>query len=344
MTEGRSRVLEHRLEWPIIVALSENFPLATKGDRWSVTARRRIAMWPTLLIILYCLCLVVASLFGGRLPSLIQLTHIRMQWMMSFVGGLMMGVALLHLLPHAALETNSLDYASWSTMLGLLAMFVTIRVFHVHQHGPAAGGDESQDAEHGSHAEHHDRHAGGQIEDHAHRLSWIGLFLGLAVHTLIDGVAVAASVTAAAKHDVGLGLLGFGTFLAVLLHKPLDSLSITSVMLVGKWSRRACDLINLLFSLICPLGALLFFFGTRELAESQHVAVGCALGFSAGVFLCISLADILPEIQFHRHDRAKLFTAILLGVALSWAIGLCEPGHSPDQWHPSHSAHPGHVE
>ncbi len=76
-------------------------------------------------------------------------------------------------------------------------------------------------------------------------------------------------------------------------------------MVVEHWSRRACDVVNLLFSLICPVGALLFYFGTRELGAGQHIAVGCALGFSAGVFLCISLADILPEIQFHHHDRVN---------------------------------------
>ncbi len=60
-----------------------------------------------------------------------------------------MGVALLHLLPHAVVETNSLDYAAWSCMLGLLAMFLTIRVFHVHQHGPV-----QEQGEHEAHAVH----------------------------------------------------------------------------------------------------------------------------------------------------------------------------------------------
>jgi zinc and cadmium transporter len=156
------------------------------------------------------------------------------------------------------------------------------------------------------------------------------LFLGLAIHSLIDGVAVAASVVAAVEHGSAWGFLGAGTFFAVLFHKPLDSLSITSVMAVGNWSRRARNVVNLLFSLICPAGALLFYFGTRELGAGQHIAVGCTLGFSAGVFLCISLADILPEIQFHHHDRVKLSAALLIGVAISFAIGLCESEHAHD--------------
>ena len=86
-----------------------------------------------------------------------RLTHTRMQLMMGFVGGLMMGVAILHLLPHAVVQTGSLDYAAWSCMLGLLAMFLTIRVFNVHQHGPVSEPDGDEAAS--SHHEHQHQHA-----------------------------------------------------------------------------------------------------------------------------------------------------------------------------------------
>ncbi|MHB0955118.1 MAG: ZIP family metal transporter [Pirellulaceae bacterium] len=297
-------------------------------------------MWPVTLITIYGVCLIVASLAGGWLPSMMQLTHTRMQLMMSFVGGLMMGVAILHLLPHAVVQTESLDYAAWSCILGLLTMFLTIRVFNVHQHGPIMEPGEKQSAS-PQHLHAHDdcKHPAERADASPHRFTWFGLFLGLAVHSLIDGVAVAASVVAAVDHGSTWGLLGAGTFFAVLFHKPLDSLSITSVMAVGSWSRRARDVVNLLFSLICPAGALLFYFGTRELGAGQHIAIGCTLGFSAGVFLCISLADILPEIQFHHHDRVKLSAALLIGVALSFAIGLFESEHAHDHGHDHDHGH-----
>ena len=303
-------------------------------------------MWPAILIAIYCVCLVFASLLGGWLPSLVRLTHTRMQLMMSFVGGLMLGVAILHLLPHAVVQTGSLDYAAWSCILGLLAMFLTIRVFNVHQHGPVAeSADGEEGAESQEHHAHHDcQHPAEREGAPGRRFSWLGLFLGLAVHSLIDGVAVAASVVAAVDHGGALGLLGAGTFFAVLFHKPLDSLSITSVMVVQQWSGRARDVVNLLFSLVCPLGALLFYFGIRELGDGQAIAVGCALGFSAGVFLCISLADILPEIQFHHHDRGILSAALLLGVALSFAIGVFESEHAHDHEHEhGHDDHSANV-
>lgn len=288
-------------------------------------------MWPTILIIIYCSLLIVASLAGGWLPSLMHLTHTRMQLMMSLVGGLMLGVALLHLLPHAVVQSNSLDYAVWSCMLGLLVMFLTIRVFHVHQHGPPDAPALKEHHGQCGHAHHDCEHPASHAEVDPRRLSWIGLFVGLAIHSVLDGVAVGASVVAAVQHGAAWGLLGIGTFLAVWMHKPLDSLSIISVMAVGHWGTRSQITVNLIFSLICPAGAVLTYFGVQGLGAWQHLAVGCALGLSAGVFLCISLADILPEIQFHRHDRAILTSALLIGVALAFVIGLFEPEHAHER-------------
>jgi zinc and cadmium transporter len=50
-----------------------------------------------------------------------------------------------------------------------------------------------------------------------------------------------------------------------------------------------------------------------------------ALAFSAGTFLCIALSDLLPELQFHSHDRLKLSIALLAGFALMAVTAELEP-------------------
>jgi zinc and cadmium transporter len=296
-------------------------------------------MWPMLLLTIYCLLVGTASLLGGWLPSLIRLTHTRMQLMMSFVGGLMMGVALLQLLPHAFAEEGSEEYAAWASVLGLLAMFFLIRILHVHGHEPHKDGVGH---EHPAPAcSGHEDSVGLETDgSHAHGLGWIGLFIGFAVHTLIDGVALAASVAASSPETRKWALMGVGTFLAVLMHKPLDALAITSVMLTGGWSDRWRSAVNACFALMCPLGALVFYLGIQNLTGADHSVVPCSLGFAAGAFLCISLADVLPEVQFHRHDRWKLSAALLLGIALAWSIGWMEPEHAHS---PSHRPSPNHA-
>ncbi len=279
-------------------------------------------MSPLLLVILYCSLIAAASLAGGNFPTWIRLTHTRMQVLMSFVGGLMLGVALLHLLPHAAAEIKSLDAAVGCVLCGLLAMFFLMRVSHFHQH-PQGSEEEEHDHVH----EHVPKDQSASHATVAHQLSWVGLFLGLALHTLIDGMALAASVAVTGPTTSAAGLVGGGTFLAILMHKPLDALSITSLMLSARWPRGWIETVNVIFALMCPLGALVFYFSVQGMGEMRGTVVGWALGFACGVFLCISLADILPELQFHRHDRVKLSAALLVGVSLAYGIGLLEPAH-----------------
>jgi zinc and cadmium transporter len=215
-------------------------------------------------------------------------------------------------------------------------MFFLIRTFHVHRHGPV-------DAPAASHCDHEHPHDtcgqhdypvdGDHCATHRHRYSWIGLFVGLSLHTLMDGIAIAASVTAEARHPEAAGMLGLGTFLAVLLHKPLDAMSITSVMAAGGWSKKSLQVANVGFAMANVAGAIAFCLGVQQFVEHQHTVVGLALGFSAGVFLCIALADILPEVQFHAHDRMKLSAALMLGVVFAYALGFFESPHQHGQEH-----------
>jgi zinc and cadmium transporter len=272
---------------------------------------------PTLLLIFYCLAIAGFSLVGGLLPAWIRMTHTRTQLVMSLVSGLMLGVAFYHLLPHSAAlvgGTHAVDITVWWSMIGLIVMLLLLRVFHFHQHDFST--------EEGSQHDHHHHEHGHEHESPVHGLSWIGLALGLALHTLIDGVALGAVMHAGSTTS---GLVGIGVFLAIFLHKPLDAMSIVTVMATGGWSPGARMMTNIVFALMCPLGALLFFFGVDILADSRNHVVAAALAFSAGAFICIALSDLLPEVHFHSHDRVKLTAAFLLGIVVAYGIGSVEP-------------------
>jgi zinc and cadmium transporter len=228
-------------------------------------------------------------------------------------------------------EQGSIDRTAAWTLGGLLTMFLLIRVFHVHAH---EHGDTSDVVDH-HHHDHDHAHAGPCNHAHhehgpaaQHPFSWLGLALGLSLHTLIDGIALGAAVAAEAHQTERFALYGLGTFLAVALHKPLDALSITSLMAAGGWKKNDVLLANVGFAIMCPLGAVAFVTGLAGMFADQNVAIGCALAFAAGVFLCISLADLLPEVAFHAHDRINLTLALFLGIALAWGIGFLEPTHS----------------
>jgi len=296
---------------------------------------------PEVLIVFYCTLVSAASLAGGWLPTLVRFTHVRIQLMMSFVAGVMLGVALLHLLPHAVEFAPSVAWATAWLLGGLLVMFFLMRAFDFHHHEDA---EADQDPEpcpgHDDGPHHHEHSSAGRVHGQ-HPISWMGLCVGMVIHSLLDGVALAASVAVEADQaQPGLALVGLGTFLAVFFHKPLDALSITTLMRVGAWSAGSQAAVNIGFALTCPLGALLFWLGVTQLVGEQGVLISSALAFSAGCFLCIALSDLLPEVAFHSHDQLKLSAALLLGVVLAVAIELLHTSAAHTDHSPHHHEHP----
>lgn len=296
-------------------------------------------MSPALLAAIYCLFIFLAALSGGIVPLWLRPSHTRTQLALSFVAGLMLGVGLLHLLPHSFFELGKIDTTVACVMAGFLLMFFLERIFHFHQHD-APVLDAAVVVP--SHEHHHDHQHGpgcnhGSHDHHAREFSWGGAAVGLTLHSLIDGLALGAGVTAEWHGGEGGLLAGLGIFLAIALHKPFDTLTISTLMAHGGWSTRARQLVCFCYALVAPAGAALFFLGFSQLGESGHQALGWALGFAAGAFLCIATSDLLPELQFHSHDRIKLSVALLVGVGLAWAIVFLETsGHDVHQ-HP-HSA------
>ena len=277
---------------------------------------------PIWLLVIYCVLIILASLLGGVLPIYMKMTHTRLSLASSFVGGAMLGVALLHLLPDAiearlelvADEGGAVHDALVPVMLwviaGFLLMFFLERFFCYHQHGELE-------------LESDNKNEDGQPSGPGHKqdVGWFGAMIGLTVHSMIAGLALAASVSAGLLPDGKVqGLAGFGTFLVIVLHKPFDSFTLGAIMAVGKAQRARQHLVNLLFSFAVPLGAFFFWLGLLGDEESRLMASTVGLSISAGAFLCISLSDLLPELKFHAHDRYKLSMALFLGLALAWGI------------------------
>jgi len=132
--------------------------------------------------------------------------------------------------------------------------------------------------------------------------------LGISLHSLLDGLALGAGLM--------LPQLGPVVLLAVLIHKMPDSISISSILLSAGWDRRRVARLSLLFSLTTPLGALFAYLFFRALSD-QNIAI--AIGISAGTFLAIATADILPQV--HRIEERNPLTLMFLvfGLAVSWA-------------------------
>jgi len=279
---------------------------------------------------LYSVLIVAASVAGGLVPILVRLTHRRLQLATSAIAGFMLGVALLHLLPHALMAIDPMTAAAWLTG-GVLLMFFLERAFSYHQHDVVA--DDADEAE--PHAHDHQGH--GHAHPPTSRLSWPGVAAGLVLHSLIGGAALAAAIRVEAGG--GSPWPGLAVFLVIVLHKPLDSMTLLTLMTRHGWSTRARHAINALFSLSVPLGAAVALVGLRAVDPHDPV-VGIAVAVAAGVFLCVALSDLLPELHFHTHDRVALSVALLLGLGLAAGVSYFERSSHA---HAEHHAEPADV-
>ena len=262
-----------------------------------------------LLLLGYSLAILAASLLGGYLPAIVKMTHTRIQMVMSFVAGFILSVALYHLLPHGLVlipGPGAVEKAVGLMMFGIILMVLLLRIFHFHQH---EFGDE----------------AGDFLHDHASSESrLIGIGMGLGLHTVTEGIALGTSIRVGEIHGGEAGLAGFGVFLAILLHKPLDAFSIIGLLQAAGHSLRTRITVNIGFAMLCPVVALLTFWGIGLLGHWEEEVVGYVLVLAAGAFLCISLSDLLPEIHFHSHDRVKLTVCFLMGIALAYGLYFIE--------------------
>lgn len=227
---------------------------------------------------LYLPTVMFVSLLGGFLPLMRALSQRALALLLSFSAGVLLGAVFFHMLPETGRVLN--ESTGWPILTGFLLIFVMERFVFVHA-----------------------------CEEHACDIHQMGLpaFLGISLHSLLDGIALGAGLF--------LPQLGPVVLLAVIIHKMPDSMSISSILLAAGWNRTKISWLNLLFSLTTPVGALIAFLFFRALSP-ENIAV--AIGISAGTFLAIATADILPQV--HRIEQRNPMTLVFLAVGLmvSW--------------------------
>ena len=219
------------------------------------------------------------SLLGGFLPLMRAWSQRALALLLSFSAGVLLGAVFFHMLPETGRVLN--DAIGLPILAGFLLIFVMERFVFVHA-----------------------------CEEYGCDIHQMGIpaFLGISLHSLLDGVALGAGLI--------LPQLGPVVLLAVIIHKMPDSMSISSILLAAGWNRRKIGMLNLLFSLTTPIGAIVAYLFFRSLSP-ENVAI--AIGISAGTFLAIATADILPQV--HRIEQRNPMTLVFLaiGLTVSWA-------------------------
>lgn len=240
---------------------------------------------------LYSVIIVIGALAGAFIPLRAQTT--RLVAFMAFAAGIMFGAAFFHMLPEA--YRGGGFGAFWMLPAGFVFLFLLERYVLVH------ACEEPPDC-----------------AEHAHSPAMgMAAFFGLAVHTLFDGVALGSAIV----ENVGLT-----AFIAITAHKIPSSLSLAAVLKSEGRSDRAVLGYALLYGLMVPIGAAIWFALYAVVPFESFSPL--ALAFSAGSFLYIAVSDLLPHINRHGKDkRLRNVMGLLLGLGLMAVLSLLLMNH-----------------
>jgi zinc and cadmium transporter len=221
--------------------------------------------------------IVLATLLGGLLSVIAaavlttQVLSRIVHNMVSLSAGVLLGAALLHLLPEA-LNSSAGAHELFATLLAGLLFFGLLEKAELFRHQHHHEGD----------GHHHHPHFDAQ---QAGRGGY-AVLVGDSVHNFCDGVIIAAAFLA----DTQLGIV---TALAIVAHELPQEVGDFIVLLNAGFSRRKALLFNALSGLAAVLGGVLGYFvigGWEDLFPYL-------LMVAASSFIYVALADLLPQLQ-----------------------------------------------
>lgn len=244
------------------------------------------------------LYIVLATLSGGVLSVLVAasltlaLLGRLVKHLVSLSVGVLLGTALLHVLPEA-FESKVEPHNLFATLLGGLLFFFLLEKAELYRHGHHHEGDDP----------HHHHHHGFDAEQ-AGRGGW-SVLVGDSIHNFCDGIIIAAAFLA----DFQLGVV---TSVAIIAHEIPQEVGDYIVLLNAGFSRAKALLYNALSGLASVVGGVLGYFvvGPWE-AMFPYLLVA-----ASSSFVYVAVADLLPQLQRRLPLRSTL-------AQLGWiAVGL----------------------
>ncbi|MEZ5063686.1 MAG: ZIP family metal transporter [bacterium] len=251
------------------------------------------------------LAVVGLTLAGGLLPLVREWSQSTIRLLLAFGTGVLLGAAFLHMMPEAMHGLG--DSVGLWVLAGFLVIYVLERFVMLH---PC---EEEHCAFH---------HMG------------LAAFLGITLHSLIDGFALGAGLV--------IPHLSIAVTAAIVLHKLPASVSLSGILLHCRYPRGRIVLMIALFALSTPIGAVISYFVLRDLSGE---ALPMAIAFSSGTFLAIATADLLPQIHSEPKGRYWNLAALFLGLlVMSWAGEVAhQHAHPEPGLGEPPASHDGHV-
>ncbi len=223
--------------------------------------------------------ILLATFAGGLVSVLIAAAltvHVLGRLVKSLVSlsaGLLLGTALLLILPEA-FEGAASPHPLFATLLLGLMFFFLLEKAELYRHAHHHEGDDP----------HHDHHHGFDAEQ-AGRGGW-SVLVGDSIHNFCDGIIIAAAFLT----DTHLGVV---TAVAIIAHEIPQEVGDYVVLLNAGFSRARALLYNAISGMAAVLGGLVGYF----IVGPWEALFPYLLVVAASSFIYVSVADLLPQLQ-----------------------------------------------
>lgn len=221
--------------------------------------------------------IVLATLIGGLLSVLIAasltvgLLGRVVKHLVSLSTGVLLGTALLHVLPEA-FEGQASPHELFLTLLGGLMFFFLLEKAELYRHTHHHEGD-------GHHHHHHFDH------EQAGR-GGLSVLVGDSIHNFCDGIIIAAAFLADTR-------LGVATSLAIIAHEIPQEVGDYIVLLNAGFTRARALVYNAISGLAAVLGGVLGYF----VVGAWEPLFPYLLVVASSSFIYVAVADLIPQLQ-----------------------------------------------
>ena len=254
------------------------------------------------------LYIVLATLIGGLLSVLIAasltvaLLGRVVKHLVSLSTGVLLGTALLHVLPEA-FEGGADPHRLFMVLLGGLMFFFLLEKAEIYRHTHHHEGDG-----------HHHHH---RFDSEQAGRGGLSVLVGDSIHNFCDGIIIAAAFLA----DPHLGLV---TSLAIMAHESPQEVGDYIVLLNAGFSRRKALLFNAISGLSAVVGGVVGYLvvGPWE-ALFPYLLVA-----ASSSFVYVAVADLIPQLQRRLpwRDTALQLAWLTAGMSLT-SVVLALAGH-----------------
>jgi ZIP family zinc transporter/zinc and cadmium transporter len=229
-----------------------------------------------LFIIMLGLIAAAAEILGGTLIVLRKEWPRKVQeYLLALSAGFILALVIFELIPESLALLGEIASLYMIVGYGLLHFFEHTIVGHLHF------GEETHD------------------DVMVSPVASLSAFAGLTIHAFFDGLSISAGM----KFDYSIGIL---IFIAVLLHKFPEGLTIASIMLSARHTRRNAFIASVTIGVATMLGI----FTVLLLVSVSENFIGIAFALSAGAATYVGASDLVPEIN---RSKNRIMPLIVFG-------------------------------